>query len=150
MSTILMLLKVKNLHARFMHNYIMGNLSFKAEYRDRKGNLTTGLSLYTFKEDNMTIVYCPALDMSACGNTVEEAKKDFSERFRLYLSYCMNKNTLIEDLQKHGWSVKSLKQRKMKAPTTKEMLDKNSTLKDIIYNKEYSKIEELVEMPELG
>ena len=123
---------------------------FSAQMNSAKHNLDVKLELYKFKEDNAFILYCPALDLSAYGMTEDEAEFSFSERFRIYINYCMNKNTLVDDLKKNGWSVKSLKQRKMKAPNTQQMLDFNETLRDIIFNKNYEKTSKSLEIPELA
>jgi len=125
----------------------MKGLSFNAEYKGHNSNITTKLSVYFFLEGEAIISYCPALDLSAYGKSVNEAKDAFTKAFTIYITYCMNKNTLADDLRSHGWELKSLKHRKVKAPTIPEMLKRNPILKDIIYNKEYQKSDELVEIP---
>ena len=65
--------------------------------------------MYIFKEDNAFIVYCPALDVSAYGDTEIQAKEAFESVFESTLKYMLNKKTLKEDLIKHGWEIKSLK-----------------------------------------
>ncbi|KAA6318050.1 hypothetical protein EZS27_031887 [termite gut metagenome] len=126
-------------------------LGFSALLIESNGRrLKAQLELYKFKEDNACIVYCPAMDLSAFGETYEEAKKEFQEIFTTHIEYCIQKNTLIKDLRNHGWVIKSKNQRKIKAPTTEILLGRNDTLKDIIYNKNYEKISEYVEMPEFA
>lgn len=130
---------------------IMAKLSFEAELHNGEGGkIKAGLELYVFAEGDMYIIYCPALDLSAYGRTEEEAKKEFTATFEIYINYGMNKKTLVKDLQKNGWKVRSAKQKKMKAPSTKEMINTNSTLRDIIYNRDYKKVSECVEFPELA
>jgi hypothetical protein len=90
------------------------------------------------------------LDLSAFGDTYEDAKKSFEEIFTMHIEYCIKKNTLVKDLQNHGWVIRSKNQRRIKAPTTEMLLDRNDTLKDIIYNKNYEKISELVEISEFA
>lgn len=124
----------------------MSKLSFKAELNISKGKLNAGLELYKFTESDMVIIYCPALDLSAYGVNDKAAEKSFAETFRIHMTYCINKNTLVEDLKKHGWKIKSLRQKRIKAPTTEEMLKRNSTLKDIIYKKNYQKTVQEVEI----
>lgn len=80
----------------------MADLAFRGELTLNGKTVSAGLELYKFKEEGMTIIYCPALDLSAYGEDERSAKKSFSETFRLYVTYCLNKNTLIEDLKKHG------------------------------------------------
>lgn len=129
----------------------MSKMSFNAEYRNDKGSsMKVYLELYKFKEDKAHIIYCPSLDLSAYGQTDEEARKGFSDVFGAYINYCMSKKTLVDDLKKYGWSVKSMSQKKMKAPSSKDLLPTNKTLQDIIYNREYEKVGECVEIPSLA
>lgn len=128
----------------------MEKLLLKTEMTSSKGILSMGLELYLFEEDGMIIIYSPALDLSACGHSEDEARKEFEEILRLHVQYCINKNTFVKDLQAHGWNIKSLKQKKVKAPTTEDMLKKNDTLKDIIYNREYRKTNSVLSVPEFA
>ena len=118
----------------------MADLAFRGELTLNGKTVSAGLELYKFKEEGMTIIYCPALDLSAYGEDERSAKKSFSETFRLYVTYCLNKNTLIEDLKKYGWAVKSLNQKHIKAPTTQKLLEKSATLREIVYRRNYEKI----------
>lgn len=127
----------------------MAKLSFNAELSSPQGDrMKVSLQLYEFVEDGLNIVYCPALDLSAYGESEDEAQKGFQETFRQYINYCTSKNTLKKDLQKHGWNVKSSRQKRMTSPSFDEMLSKNKTLVDILKNKEYKKINQSVEIPQ--
>ncbi len=123
--------------------------SFKAEYDAGDSKLNCVLGVYIFVEDGMYIAYCPALDISGYGENEYEAKKSFSEVMRQYIEYCLHKNTLVKDLQKHGWKVKSMKQRKFTSPDTVTMMKKNPDFKDIIENREYSRYMENFSIPSL-
>jgi len=128
----------------------MSKFSFSAALINSDKALKAALEIYKFKEDNMYVIYCPALDLSAYGRTEEEVESEFGKVFRIHITYCLNKNTLAEDLRNHGWSFKSLNQKKIKAPTIEEMLQKNELLRDIIYNKDYVKKSECVEIPQMA
>ena len=65
--------------------------------------------MYLFKEGESYIVYCPALDLSAYGDSEDHAKKSFADVFEMTIKYMLNKNTVKEDLINHGWQIKSLK-----------------------------------------
>ena len=107
------------------------------------------LSVYHFKEDESYIAYCPSLDLSSYGTTEEHAKKSFEEILSITIKYMVNKNTLIDDFKKHGWSIKSLKQKKIKSPSVEYMIQKNKVLRDILDNKEYQKYNKQVEIQEV-
>lgn len=121
---------------------------FHAELSSNTHQLNVQLELYKFKEDNYYIMYCPALDLSTSGKSEAEAEESFSETFQIYINYCIKKRTLVEDLQKNGWDVRSMKQRKMKAPDTKKLLRINETLREIVYNRNYEKTSRSVEIPQ--
>jgi len=81
-------------------------LSFNAELINTGETIKADLEIYKFKEDDMYVIYCPSLDLSAYGKTESEAENEFGEVFRIHFTYCLNKNTLEEDLKKHGWNFK--------------------------------------------
>ena len=83
--------------------------SFKAAYETGMAKISVMLGVYLFKEDNVFITYCPALDLSGYGYDEREAKLSFAEVMRQYLDYCLHKHTLVKDLQRLGWNIKSMK-----------------------------------------
>lgn len=109
---------------------------------NRDGRVSVTLDVYVFKEDDCFIAYSPALDLSGYGDSEEAAKSSFSIVMEQYIAYCLSKRTLVKDLRAHGWKVKSLKQRKMSAPSFDMLLRSNDTFKDILENKEYRKLAE--------
>lgn len=124
----------------------MQNINFTDELKSGKNGIIVKLSVYIFKEDNAYISYCPSLDLSGCGNDIEEAKDSMKETLFLYLDYTISKNTLLKDLRKHGWNVRGIKQRKIKAPKFDDLLH-NEEFLDILENKEYQKFDTPVEIP---
>lgn len=124
----------------------MQNINFTDELKSGKNGIIVKLSVYIFKEDNAYISYCPSLDLSGCGNDIKEAKDSMKETLLLYLDYTISKNTLLRDLRKHGWNVRGIKQRKIKAPKFDDLLH-NEEFLDILENKEYQKFDTPVEIP---
>lgn len=104
------------------------------------GRMSVTLDVYVFKEDDIFIAYSPALDLSGYGNSEENAKSSFATVMEQYIDYCLSKRTLVQDLRAHGWKVRSLKQRKMSAPSFDMLLRSNETFRDILENKEYRKL----------
>lgn len=109
---------------------------------DRDGHVSVTLDVYVFKDEDTFIAYSPALDISGYGDSEDAAKTSFSIVMNEYIAYCLTKRTLVKDLRAHGWKVKSLKQRKMSAPSFDTLLQSNETFKDILENKEYRKLAE--------
>lgn len=124
--------------------------SFKAAYETGMAKISVMLGVYLFKEDNVFITYCPALDLSGYGYDEREAKLSFAEVMRQYLDYCLHKHTLVKDLQRLGWNIKSMKQRKIKSPDVITLLKRNPAFKDIMEHKDYAKYTEQLTIPELA
>ncbi|MDR0865569.1 MAG: hypothetical protein LBO74_11640 [Candidatus Symbiothrix sp.] len=86
----------------------MEQLAFSGGFDHKNNSIRVNLNMYIFKEESSYIVYCPALDLSAYGDTEIQAKKAFEDIFEITFKYMLNKNTLKEDLTKHGWEQKNL------------------------------------------
>lgn len=123
----------------------MSQLIFQGELKHNNSKINIRLEILLFTEDNVFIAYSPALDVSACGNSEEEAKDEFGKVVQEHFTYCLNKKTIFDDLCAHGWIIKS-KQR-IKAPDDKKLLELNDTYRDIKENKQYKTIEEEVIIP---
>ena len=54
-------------------------------------------------QDGVFISYAPALDLSGCGHSLEEAKKSFETVLTEYLKYTIQNGTLEKDLLEHKW-----------------------------------------------
>ena len=129
----------------------MAKLKASGTFRTAKGTYNTQLSLLSFREDNMIIIYAPALDLSAYGNDLEDAKKSFSIALEEYFRYTTNKNTLLAELKRLGWEIKGGKKHpKLTAPDFSALLNDNETLEDIVQNKEFQKFHENVKIPQFA
>lgn len=128
----------------------MAYLKLKGEFNHKDKTIKFKLDIYMFKEGRLYIVYSPALDMSAYGDTEDDAKNAFEGVLESSFKYALNKNTFKEDLVKHGWDIKSLNQKKIKSPTVQELMDKNECFRDIINNKEYTRYKKEVCVPEFA
>lgn len=98
--------------------------------------LKVALDVFFFEDDGYTIAYCPALDLSAAGLDLENAKAEFAQVFSEYAMDCIEQNTLSSDLIAHGWQ---LRERGYDSPSVTQLLIGNSTLRDILDNRCYSK-----------
>ncbi len=52
-----------------------------------------------FKEDKVYVAYCPELDVSSCGNTVEQAKAMLKTAVRLFIEEAERMGTLEDILE---------------------------------------------------
>lgn len=55
-----------------------------------------------FKENKTFIAYCPELDVSSCGENIEQAKENLKTTVRLFLEEAEKMGTLEEILAKTG------------------------------------------------
>jgi len=55
------------------------------------------------KEKNSFIAFSPALDLSTCGRTFEEAKRNFAEALEIFFEECLKMGTLKDVLESCGW-----------------------------------------------
>lgn len=111
---------------------VTANLGFS----DQK--FQVGLSLVEFNEDDVVIIYSPALDLSGYGHSQEEAKNSFSESLNEFFRYTNNKNTLNSVLKELGWSIKGTKKNpKFNPPLDSDLVTSNSLFNDIVNHKNY-------------
>lgn len=64
------------------------------------------LDFYVFLDEEAWVAYCPALDLSTCAATYNEAVGAFYEMFQLHIETCLETGTLHDDLLSHGWKVR--------------------------------------------
>ena len=60
-----------------------------------------GIAVHTFKEGSMFVAYVPELDLSSCGATDEEARKNIRDAVRGFLETSAEMGTLAEILRDH-------------------------------------------------
>jgi hypothetical protein len=66
-------------------------------------NIGIKIPVQIIKEDDQFVAYTPALDISTCGTTLEDAKKSFDELVEIFLEETIKMGTLEEVLKEQGW-----------------------------------------------
>lgn len=124
----------------------MGNLHLTADLGFGNGKYHVGLSLVEFEEDNVTIIYSPALDLSGYGYSQSEAKQSFSEALHEFFRYTSNKKTLDKVLKDLGWAIRGSKKKpKFNPPKDSDLVSLNPLYNEIVNNKSYKVSREEVE-----
>ena len=124
----------------------MSKLHLTADLGFDEGKYHVGLSLIEFEEENVTIIYSPALDLSGYGYSQEEAKSSFSEALKEFFRYTNNKNSLNQVLESLGWLIKGSKKKpRFNPPKDSELVVNNPVYNDIVNNKSYKVSREEVE-----
>ncbi|MES2703795.1 MAG: hypothetical protein V4649_14235 [Bacteroidota bacterium] len=54
-----------------------------------------------FQQGDYYVAYCPSLELSSYGDSVEDAKAGFDDAMNIYLEHCEKSGTLEQDLLKH-------------------------------------------------
>jgi hypothetical protein len=104
------------------------------------------LSLFTFIEDNVHVVYSPALDLYGYGNDEHEARHSFEVSLREYVKYTNNKKTVEQDLKKYGWKVDK-RHKTLNSPDVSTMLETNESFRDMVNNRPFKKYDLNVQIP---
>ena len=65
----------------------------------RKVRINSTIPLCFLKENKTFIAFAPALDLSTCGRTFEEAKKNFAEALEIFFEECLKMGTLGKVLE---------------------------------------------------
>lgn len=61
------------------------------------------LQVIFFKEDAKIIAYSPALDLSACGDSIEDAQKEFDGVVKSFFKALSDSGTMEQVLHTLGW-----------------------------------------------
>lgn len=125
----------------------MSNLYLPTDlgFDSRKYNID--LSLIEFKEDEVTIIYSPALDVTGYGYNHNEARNSFTEALKEFLVFSKTKKTLNKVLSDLGWSIKEdIDKPKICPPKDSDLVHSNSTYNDIVNHKNYKVSRENIEL----
>ncbi len=80
-------------------------LAFSGQYSNDKNTNEVILSLFSFIDDEVHIIYSPALDLSGYGKSEEDAKQSFEIALEEFIKYTNNKQTLTKELERLSWEM---------------------------------------------
>jgi predicted RNase H-like HicB family nuclease len=100
-----------------------------------QNSLNISVEVALFKEDEIWVAYCPALEVSSYGDDKKEAKEAFEEAMQIFLAETQRKGTLEKYLLKLGWQLQQKPRPVYNQPhfsieDNKRLLEKNP----LIYN----------------
>ncbi len=104
------------------------------------------LSLFTFIEDNVHVVYSPALDLYGYGNDEHEARHSFELSLGEYVKYTSNKKTIEQDLKKYGWKIDK-RHKTLSSPDVSTLLQTNESFREMVNNRPFKKYDLNVQIP---
>ena len=120
-------------------------VKINVEYEDSNKKIQVLVSVIEFQEDGVYFVYSPSLDITGYGNTKKEAAKSYSETLEEFVRYTAVKGTVLKELKRLGWTVKSKKN--IKAPTMADLVKTRDYLNEIFTEKQFSKRNEILAIP---
>ena len=94
--------------------------------------------MLSYIEDNVHVIYAPALELYGYGNDELEARASFSVVLDEYLHYTAEEDTLIDDLTKLGWQI-NVESHQFLMPDWSRLIQTNAHLNDIMTNKAFKK-----------
>lgn len=124
----------------------MQNLKISGDKQFGGKSVKLNLQVLLFEEEKTWFAYMPSLDLTGYGNTELEAKESLTVVLDEFLRYTLNKNTLLKEMKRLGWQIKS-KKKPMHAPEISDLINTNDQLKEIINYKEYSTSHYQVNVP---
>lgn len=89
----------------------------KAKARVSKTELDVeSIPVTFFREGDTFIAHSPILDLSACGASFEEARRNFEDAVEVFFLECIKRGTLEQALTACGWTVDSSNHRRRISP----------------------------------
>ncbi len=125
----------------------MKQAGLAGKWKEGKNTVTVNLPVMLFEENGTQIAYIPVLDISGYGKNEEEAKESLEFCLSEYFSYTIKKNTFIEDLKAHGWTI-SKKTKPFIAPEITDLINRNEYLHNIVNSRPYRMDRMKVAMPQ--
>ena len=67
--------------------------------------MTFHVQVFLVSEDDVFVAYCPALELSSYGDSIEDARHAFGEAMQIFVHDTQAKGTLEKELLKLGWKL---------------------------------------------
>jgi hypothetical protein len=69
----------------------------------KTNNIDSRIPVLLFEEGDKVVAYSPAIDLSTCGNTEQQARKRFVEAASIFFDELIRMGTTDEVLSEYGW-----------------------------------------------
>lgn len=79
------------------------------------------LNVLVFQQGDYFVAYCPSVNLSSYGDTIDDAKVGFKEVMEAYLEDSKENGTLRDDLVKNGWTLNIQNHKKAEPPAMVEL-----------------------------
>ena len=109
-------------------------------------NIKVNVQVIFFKEDKTHFAYIPSFDLTGYGKTDKSAMDSLTVTLDEFLRYTTNKNTLLLELKRLGWKIRSRK-KPMVAPQMSDLINTSEQLREIVNYKNFTTSEFPVNVP---
>ncbi|MBI1871195.1 MAG: hypothetical protein HYS07_08400 [Chlamydiae bacterium] len=69
----------------------------------KKTRVETNIPIFYMKEGDTFLVYTPAFDLVAHGDSFEDAEESFAKSLKLFVAYVSERGTWKAVLEEYGW-----------------------------------------------
>lgn len=69
--------------------------------------IKVSVGVYLIKEDDSYTAYCPELNLSSYGASIDDAKKGFEDAIAIFIEETTRRGTLEKILLQQGWMLRS-------------------------------------------
>jgi len=120
----------------------------KGSWSNNDDKIVVKLQMIEFEENGVTIIYCPALDLSGYGNNSKEAEESFNISLSEFFLYTLHKGTFYNEFKRLGWKVHEKKKSKpMTPPSMESLLRENANFSRVFENYDFRKFKKGISIP---
>ena len=74
---------------------------------NKDGSLECEVAVMLIDEDNIFTAYCPALELTTYGDSIEDVSNAFNERLEIFIDEMIQSHSLHDELVRLGWKFKT-------------------------------------------
>ncbi|MBS3946479.1 MAG: hypothetical protein KGZ42_13330 [Melioribacter sp.] len=87
----------------------------------KSSKIVLNLEVHLYKEDEYFVAFCPALNLSAYGDTKTKAKRAFETELNIFIEESHKKGTFEKYLLQQGWQLKQLPKPQYQQPPLQKL-----------------------------
>jgi len=100
-------------------------------------HVTVQVQVKILKEGDFLVAYCPMLELSSYGKTLEEARRAFEGAMRIFIEETAKRGTLERELLSLGWTLRQKPSCDYQPPSSQRGLTSTGRLKSADVIREY-------------
>jgi len=105
--------------------------------RHRMAQVTVQVQVKILKEGDYLVAYCPVLELSSYGRTLEETRRAFDGAMRIFIEETAKRGTLERELLSLGWTLRQRPSCDYRPPASRPSLAAAKRMKSAEVVREY-------------